>query len=130
MREPTEPQISKLVRRIAMHLIGIISTLMLLIDLGVLCIYFGWMSMMMLLSLQFAEPVKFIGMIIHMLVAISCFVALVGVVLCFAGIVSRKWFFKYLLLTLSIVGVSSLPLAIYEGLDDAELVKLLAYLAG
>jgi len=103
---------------------------MLLFEIGVLCIYFGGMSVLMLLGPVFKNPIFLIGWVIHVTVATLCFVSFVGVILCFAGIVLRKYFVKWLLITLSVLGIFSLPIAIHNGTDDVPILKWLCYLAG
>jgi hypothetical protein len=57
----------------------------LLLELGVLCLYFSGMSFLMLVSLQWNTTEKLVAMLAHTMVAVISFVLIVGVVLCFNG---------------------------------------------
>jgi len=111
-------------------LTGYVLVLMLLVEIAVLLLYFGMMSFLILIGPGSLEPVKLIALGIHIIVATLCFVLFLGVGFCFFGVILRRSLVKWLLITLSTLGVLLLPIAIYEGLDSLFLVQCLYYLAG
>ncbi len=64
-----------------------------------------------------------------MTAAILCAIAFAGVLLCFAGMVLRKWPFKWLLIFLSGLALLPLPMAIYCEVDHAFVLFLVHFLA-
>ena len=111
-------------------LIGWLSLATLLLELGVLCLYFSGMSFLMLVSLQWNTTEKQVAMLAHMMVAVVSFVLMVGVVLCFSGSGLRKPLIKYAIILLSVLGMSVLPITIHAGLDDSFMLQLIRCLAG
>ena len=80
------------------------------------------MSVLMVLSPGSLETWRLVATGIHMLAAVLYFAAICGVALCFLGILSRKLLVKWLLITLSILGMSTLPVCLYEGVDDPSIL--------
>ncbi len=72
------------------QVIRVITVIMLLCEIGVLCLYFGGMSLLMLLGPVFKRPDFLLGWLIHVAVAILCFVSFVGVIFCFSGAILHK----------------------------------------
>jgi len=104
--------------------------LMLLFEITVPLAYFGMMSLVILIGPGNMEPPKLIALGIHIIVATLCFVSFWGVGFCFFGVILRRSLVKWLLVSLSILGVLLLPMAIYEELGSSYLVQLVYYLAG
>jgi ABC-type polysaccharide/polyol phosphate export permease len=111
-------------------LIGWLSLVTLLLELGVLCLYFTGMSFLMLMSLQWNTTEKQVAMLAHMMVAVVSFVLMVGVVLCFSGVGLRKPLIKYPIILLSVLGMSVLPITIHAGLDDSFMLQLISGFPG
>lgn len=109
---------------------GWLSLVTLLLELGVLSLYFSLASFMMFVSFQWNTTEKQAGMLAHMMVAVVSFVLMVGVVLCFSGSGLRKPLIKYPIILLSVLGMSVWPIAIYAGLDDSFMLQLIRCLAG
>jgi len=101
---------------------------MLLIEVGVLWRYSGAMCLLGLLSPVFKEPTLLITWVGLLIAAALSLLSFTGVVLCVFGIVSRKSFFKWLLISLSVLGVIPLPVAISYRVDvSGGLVILYAF---
>lgn len=131
MSEPNEHQKRTPGRRISVTLTGYILVLILLVEILVIFFYFGIMSLLILVGPGSLESAKLIALGIHLIVATLCCVSLFGVGLCFFGVILRKSLVKWLLITLSILGVLSLPIAIiHEGQVDLDMLQRLYYLAG
>jgi len=113
-----------------MPLIGYVSVIILLAEIGVPLSYFGAMSLVGLLGPVFKEPILLVAWVGFVIVAMLCFLSFTGTVLCVLGIVSRKSFFKWLLIFLSVLGVIPLAVAIYTRVDDADHLAVLYALAG
>jgi hypothetical protein len=111
-------------------LIGWFSLITLLLELGVLGLYFSGMSFLMLVSLQWNTTEKQVAMLAHMMVAVVSVVLMVGVVLCFSGSGLRKPLIMYPIILLSVLGMSVLPIAIHAGLDDSFMLQLIRCLEG
>ncbi len=116
--------------RRSVTLAGHALVLMLLFEIAVPMAYCGMMSLVILVGPGGGKPDWWLAISIHIMGATLYFVAFWGVGFCFFGVILRRSFVKYLLITLSMLGVLLLPIAIYEGLDDSYLVPLLYYLAG
>jgi hypothetical protein len=112
------------------QVIGIISCVMLLLELGVVGTYFGGMSVLMLLGPVFKRTDLLIAWLVHVAAAILCYVSFAGVVFCYTGTISPTSFVKWLLFTISVLGVLPLPLVIYNGVDDAWITFMAYFLAG
>jgi hypothetical protein len=65
-----------------------------------------------------------------MLAAALYFAAICGVVLRFVGIIACKLFVRWLLITISGLGVSSALIISYEGLASADMNRRVCYLGG
>lgn len=115
--------------RLFVTLIGWLSFVTLLLELGVLCLYFSLMSFIMFVSFQWNTTEKQVAMLAHMIVAVVSFVLMVGVVLCFSGSGLRKSLVMYPIILLSVLGMSVLPIAIHAGLDDSSMLQLIRCLA-
>jgi hypothetical protein len=111
-------------------LIGWLSLVTLLLELGILCLYFSGMSLLMLASLQWNTTEKRLAMLAHMMVAVVSLVLMVGVVLCFGGSGLQKSLIMYPIILLSVLGMSVLPIAIHAGLDDSFMLQLIRCLEG
>ena len=102
---------------------------MVLLELGVVCLCFGFMSLMILMGPGNLEPAKLFALSIPLMVIATCFLAMTGVMFCSFGLVQRRSLVKWPLIWLSAVGVSSFPVAIYEGLDELSMLRFLKYLS-
>ena len=60
------------------------------------------------------------------LLAMTCFFAVIGTILCASGIIMRTSIFKWLLILLSALGMMALPIAAYYGETDAKSLALFA----
>jgi cation transport ATPase len=118
------------VRRISSVIIGGVLALTLMCELYVLCGYFSFVSLFMLPHMGAHETWKVVAFDCHILAAVLYFAAIFGVTLCFLGIISHRAPVMWFLVTLSILGMITLPIALYNGLDAPNLVQSLYYLEG
>jgi hypothetical protein len=130
MIEPKEYQRHRPRKRIGAILIGNMLVLTLLFEITALLVYFGLMSLLILIGPGNVEPVKLLALGIHMIAAISYFVSFWVVGFCFFGVISRRSLVKRLLLILSIVGMLCLPFAFYETRDTGSLGHVLYFIGG
>ena len=103
--------------------------LFLITEVGVLCLYFGLMSLVILVGPGSVETNKLVALAIHVMVATLCLITLFGVGYCYFGVITHKSPVKWLSIALSILGVLVLPIASYASADDSLLIQL-RYLAG
>jgi hypothetical protein len=130
MSEPNEFERQTSARRISVTLVGYVLVLMLLVEIAVPLTYFGVMPLVILIGPGNLEPPKLIAIGIHIIAATLYFLSFWGVGFCFFGVILRKSLVKWLLITLSIVGVLLLPIAICEEPDGSFLLHLAYHLAG
>jgi hypothetical protein len=130
MIEPNDVQKNSAVRRMSELLIANALVMTLMCELYTLCGYFSLMSVLMVFSPGSLETWRLVATGIHMLAAVLYFAAICGAALYFLRIVSCKSLVKWLLIILSIICISSLPIALYQGLDDSDMVRWLYYLEG
>ena len=62
------------------------------------------------------------------MLAMLCFLSVIGTILCAAGIITNTSIFKGLLITLSVLGIVPLPVAVFYGQMDAKSLMVLAIL--
>jgi hypothetical protein len=123
MREPIQPWTGDRSLRLQLPLMGWVSVVVVLILVGVPGFYFALMVLL----------VGFLGGLITVafaLLAILCFLSVVGTILCASGIIMRTSAFKCLSISLSVLGIIPLPLIAFSGQVDAETLMILAALAG
>jgi hypothetical protein len=130
MSEGNNRQKRELPRREPLKFLGPLSFLIVVVDLFVLSLYFAGMSVLMLVSLPAAEPTFFVAFLCHFAAALLTFFSTIGTILCCAGIIVRKSIFKWLLVTLSVLGMAAASFFLYVGPDDLRMVYLLRLLAG
>ena len=65
-----------------------------------------------------------------MLAALLYLVSIVGLLLCYFGLVVKKTPIKCLLIMLSVLGIAVLPITLYFGVSDWPLRELINYFAG
>ena len=102
---------------------GWVSVIVVLILVGVPGFYFG----IMVLPLGIVGGIVTIG---FALLAMMCFLAIIGTILCASRIIMRASIFKWLLISLSVLGMIPLPVTAYSGETDAKSLALFAVLAG
>ena len=88
------------------------------------------MSFLILIGPGKSDPVKYIALGIHMIVATAYLVSFFAAGFCYFGLIPHRSPVKWLLIAESILGVLALPVALFMGLDSPFLVNLLCYLAG
>jgi hypothetical protein len=101
----------------------------LLMEVSVLCLYFGLMSLVILIGPGGLETNQLIALAIHVMPAALSLIAFFGVGYCYFGVITRTSPVKWLLFALATFGVLELPIASYTGADDSLLIQL-RYLAG
>jgi hypothetical protein len=106
-----------------MPLLGIASIVLLLIETAVPAYCFALTVVLRSLFLGPFLPVL-------LLLSLLCFFSIVGVVLCAVGIILRSSLFKWLLISLSVLGVIPLPVSLLYGVADSETLVLLSVVAG
>jgi hypothetical protein len=123
MPNSAEPRAPGGSQRAQISLPGVISVVLLLVETSVPAFYFTSMA---LLAGFLAGPL----FLAFLLVAVLCFLSVAGVILCVFGVVLRTSFFKWLLVSLSVLGLLPLPVTILYGVADAETLVILSALAG
>lgn len=111
-------------------ILGLVSIIMLLFEVGVLLLYFGGISLLGVGGPVLKVPGLLIVWVGCVIVAMLCFLAFTGTLFCVLGLASRKSFFKWLLISLSLLGVIPLPVAIYHRVDDLWGLEMLYALTG
>jgi hypothetical protein len=117
------------VRRVWVSVMEATLVMSLLMEVSVFCLYFGLMSLVILVGPGGLGTNHQIALAIHVMVAALCLITLFGVGYCYFGVITRTSPVKWLSIALSILGVLVLPIAIYTGAHDSFLIKL-RYLAG
>jgi hypothetical protein len=117
-------------KRVSLLLLAIALAMTLMCELFMLCGYFSLMSMLMVFSPGSLETWRLVATAVHMLAAALYFAAICGVAFCFLGITARDSLVRWLLIALSIVGISSLPIAVCQEFDDPGTLERFYYLAG
>jgi hypothetical protein len=114
-------------------ILGLVSIIMLLFEVGVLLLYFGSISLLGVVGPVLKVPSLLMTWVGCVIAAMLCFLAFTGTLFCVLGLVSHKSFFKWLLISLSLLGVIALPVVIYyrDRVDDfAALATMLYALTG
>jgi hypothetical protein len=104
---------------------------MLLVDIGILVLYFSMMYLLMLVSQVFLEPIYLMATIIHIIVDILCMISFIGVILAFVGQLPRhlRSILKWLLITLAVLGMLSYPIGcLYDVRNHPNMEQTLFYL--
>ena len=101
----------------------------LLMEVSVLCLYFGLMSLVILIGPGGLETNQVIALAIHVVPAALSLIAFFGVGYCYFGVITRTSPVKWLLFALATFGVLVLPIASYTGADNSLVIKM-RYLAG
>jgi putative exporter of polyketide antibiotics len=101
----------------------------LLVEVSVLCLYFGLMSLVILIGPGGLETNQLIALAVHVIPAALSLIAFFGVRYCYFGVITRTSPVKWLLFAMATFGVLALPLASYTGPDDSLVVRM-RYLAG
>jgi hypothetical protein len=109
---------------------GLVSVVMLLLEVGLALFYFGLISLGGFFGSAFMEPNLLIVWVGCVTMTMLCFLAFVGTVLCALGVASRKFFFKWLLISLSFLGMIPLAVSAYNRFDDLELLVVAFVLTG
>ena len=101
----------------------------LLTEVSVLCLYFGLMSLVILVGPGGLGTNHQIALAIHVVPAALSLMAFFGVGYCYFGVITRTSPVKWLLFALATFGVLALPIASYTGPDDSLVIQM-RYLAG
>jgi hypothetical protein len=101
----------------------------LLTEVSVFCLYFGLMSLVILIGPGGLETNQLIALAIHVMPAALSLIAFFGVGYCYFGVITRTSPVKWLLFALATFGVLALPIASYMGPDDSLVIQM-RYLAG
>ena len=96
-----------------MPLPGVVSVALLLLETAVPAFYSAVMAL--LIGLLGGAP-----FLVFSLIAVLCFLSIIGVILCAFGIILRTSFFKWLLISLSTMGLLPLPAFLLYGIADTE----------
>lgn len=100
-------------RLLRMPLPGVVSVALLLLETAVPAFYSAVMAL--LIGLLGGAP-----FLVFSLIAVLCFLSIIGVILCAFGIILRTSFFKWLLISLSTMGLLPLPAFLLYGIADTE----------
>jgi hypothetical protein len=125
MEAPTQTAFARLVATVAFHA----AVLTLLFEVAGLVAYFAAMSFIILVGPGNLEPPKLLALGIHMVASALYLISFFGVGFCFFHVKCARPIAKWLLITLSTLGILLLPLALYTGLESEHLMGLLYLLA-
>jgi hypothetical protein len=128
MNEPPESG-KRAVRSAWVSVIEAALVMFLLVEVSVLCLYFGLMSLVILVGPGGLETNQLIALAIHVMVAALSLIAFFGVGYCYFGVITSTSPVKWLLFALATFGVLVLPIASFTGADDSLVIKM-RYLAG
>jgi hypothetical protein len=96
----------------------------LLMEVSGLCLYFGLMSLVILVGPGGLQTNQLIALDTHVMAAALNLIAFFGVGYCYFGIITRTSLVKWLLIALSILGALALPLASFVGPDGSLAIQM------
>jgi hypothetical protein len=117
-------------RSASIPLAGRASVIMLLFEVSVPLLYFGLIALVGGFGPVLKVPILLVVWVGCVIVATLYFVAFTGTLLCVLGLASRRSFFKWLLISLSLLGVLPLPIGIFYRVEAMGKLAMLCALGG
>ena len=93
-------------------------------EVSVLCLYYGFTSLVILVGPGGLEPSQTIALAFHLIVTVLCLITLFGIGYCYFGVITLTSPVKRLSIALALLNVLVLPTAIYTGAPDSVLHPL------